>query len=294
MIFAPRPEFEIASRGRVLRLGADTLVMGIVNVTPDSFSDGMRFLEPEAAAAEALRQAEDGAAIVDIGGESTRPGSDDVPEEDEIRRVLPVIERLRSAGFPAWISIDTTKHEVARLALDAGADLLNDVSGLRFDPRLAALAAGHGVPMVLMHSRERPKTMQAAPRYDDLVAEVTAELRSSLAAAERAGVPASAVILDPGIGFAKTAAHSLEILGRLPELARLGRPLLVGPSRKSFLGAVLDRPVGGRLEGTLAAVALAAAAGAHIVRVHDVAEARRAVGVADAVRRAVGEGAAAC
>lgn len=260
--------------------------MGVVNVTPDSFSDGGRFLDPRRAVEEAFRQARDGAAIVDVGGESTRPGAEPVPAERETERVLPVVEALRAAGLPAWISVDTTKVEVARRALEAGADMINDISGLRFEPGLAALAAERGVPLVLMHSRGDPRTMQQDPRYTDLLGEVAAELRAALRTAAAHGLPPEGVVLDPGIGFAKTAEQNLALLVRLPELAALGRPLLVGTSRKSFIGRILDLPAEERLEGTLATVVLAAAAGAHMVRVHDVAPAWRALRVADALRAA--------
>jgi len=258
--------------------------MGVVNVTPDSFSDGGRFLDPRRAVEEAFRQARGGAAIVDVGGESTRPGSEPVGADAEMERILPVIGALRAEGFPSWISVDTTKVEVARAALEAGADMINDISGLRFEPALAALAAEHGVPLVLMHSRGRPQTMQKAPRYDDLLGEVAAELRAGIETAIAHGLAAERVVIDPGIGFAKTAEHNHALLVRLPELAALGRPILVGTSRKSFIGRILDAPADGRLEGTIATVVLAAAAGAHIVRVHDVAACRRALLVADALR----------
>jgi dihydropteroate synthase len=257
--------------------------MGIVNATPDSFSDGGRFLDTGAAVDRALRLAEEGADLVDVGGESTRPGAPPVPAEEEIRRVVPVIERLRARGYPLPISVDTAKGAVARAALAAGADLVNDVSALG-DPDLARACAGAGVPVVLMHMRGTPADMQSRAAYGDVVADVTRELADALARAEAAGVARERVVLDPGIGFAKTAEQSLELLARAGELRALGRPLLVGPSRKSFIGKVTGAAVGERLPGTLAAVAACVLAGVEILRVHDVAAARQAALVAAALR----------
>jgi dihydropteroate synthase len=260
--------------------------MGVVNVTPDSFSDGGRFADPDAAVARALRLAEEGADLVDLGGESTRPGAPPVPAEEELRRVLPVVERLRARGFALPISIDTSKAEVARAALRAGADLVNDVTGLR-DPALAEAVAEAGAPVVLMHMRGTPADMAERAVYGDVVAEVRAELEEALARAEAAGIPRDRTILDPGLGFAKTAEHSLVLLARLAQLGTLGRPLLVGPSRKSFIAkAGGGASVAERLPGTLAAVAAAVLAGAELVRVHDVAPARQAALVARAIRAA--------
>jgi dihydropteroate synthase len=274
--------YTLTLRGERCRLGERTLVMGVLNVTPDSFFDGGRFASPEAALAHGLHLFEAGADIVDVGGESTRPGSAPIAPEEEIRRVVPVLEGLRRRGA-GLLSIDTTKAEVAAAALDAGADLVNDVSGFRFDPGLARVAARRGVPAVAMHLRGRFATMHERPRYHDVMGEVVAELRESLALAEAAGLPRDRVIVDPGIGFAKDAEHSLEALQRLPELAVLDRPVVVGPSRKSFLGKVLDRPVGERLFGTAAAVAACVLGGAHLVRVHDVEEMVQVVKVCDAI-----------
>jgi len=261
-------------------------VIGVLNLTPDSFSDGGRFLEPDAAVGRALALAAEGADLLDVGGESTRPGSAPVAADEEIRRVVPVLERLRALGYPVPVSVDTTKAEVARAALAAGAVLVNDVRGL-VDPALAAVVAEAGVPVVLMHMRGTPRDMQARAVYRDVTAEVQDELGQALARAEQAGVARERTILDPGIGFAKTAEQSLELLARLPELHALGRPLLVGPSRKSFIGAVTGAPVEERLPGTLAAVAVAVRAGAAFIRVHDVAAARQAARVAAAIRDAV-------
>jgi dihydropteroate synthase len=263
--------------------GPGPFIMGIVNATPDSFSDGGRYLDPAAAVAHALRLAEEGADLVDLGGESTRPGAPPVAEDEEIRRVVPVVEALRARDFPLPISIDTSKAAVARAALAVGADLVNDVAGLA-DPALARVVAEAGVPVVLMHSRGTPADMQSRASYGDLVAEVRAELAEGLLRVAAAGVAPERVILDPGIGFAKTAEHGFELLARLDELRALGRPLLVGPSRKSFIGKVTGAPVGERLPGTLAAVTAAVLAGAELVRVHDVAATRQAAQVAAAIR----------
>lgn len=272
-----------------LRLGARLLegpgpfVMGIVNATPDSFSDGGRFLALADAVAAAERMAEEGAHLVDLGGESTRPGAPIVPVDEELRRVVPVVERLRSRGFRLPISIDTSKGEVAAAVLAAGADIINDVRAGE-DPALLRAVAASGLPVVLMHSRGLSADMQSRTRYVDVVADVVAELRTAIARAEAAGVAPDAIVVDPGIGFAKTAEQNLTLLGRLDALRALGRPLLVGPSRKSFIGKVTGAPVDARLPGTLAAVAACVLAGVEIVRVHDVPEARQAADVAAAIR----------
>jgi dihydropteroate synthase len=258
--------------------------MGVLNVTPDSFSDGGRYRSVARAVARAERMAEEGADLIDVGGESTRPGAAPVPLDEELRRVIPVIERVaRRCRLP--ISIDTTKAEVARRAIAAGATMVNDVTALRGDPEMAAVVADAGVPVVLMHMRGAPATMQRAPRYRSVMGELLRFFRERIAAAEAAGIDRRRIILDPGIGFGKTLRHNLEILQRLDVLARLGRPILVGPSRKAFLGRLLDLPVGKRLEGTAAAVAAAVLHGARVVRVHDVAAMARVVRVADAIRR---------
>ena len=269
-------------RGR-LDLSARVHVMGIVNVTPDSFSDGGSYASADAAADAAFAMLEEGADIVDVGGESTRPGADPVPEEEEMRRVVPVIERVR-ARTAAPVSVDTRRASVARAALEAGADIVNDVTALRDDPALGPLCAERECPVVLMHMKGDPRTMQKDPRYDDLLGEVRAFLEEAVARAEAAGVARSRTIIDPGIGFGKTVEHNLELVKRLDEVASLGRPVLVGASRKSFIGRTLgtDEPTD-RLEGTLAVTALAVARGARIVRVHDVRENVRAVRMAEAV-----------
>jgi dihydropteroate synthase len=262
--------------------------MGVLNVTPDSFSDGGRFHEAGAAIERGLQLFEEGADIVDVGGESTRPGSRPVDPDEERRRVVPVIEGLRSQGG-RFLSVDTTKAEVARAALDAGADLVNDVSGFRFDPAMAPLVAERRVPAVVMHMRGDFQDMHRESSYDDVMAEVRTELRDRLDCAQEAGVDRAQIIVDPGLGFAKDAGHSLEVLRRLPELQELDRPLLVGPSRKRFIGRALesaggpDLPVGERLMGTAAAVAACVLAGAHVVRVHDVREMVQVARVCDAI-----------
>jgi dihydropteroate synthase len=257
-------------------------VMGVLNITPDSFSDGgVHFGDPDAAAASARRMVEAGAAIVDLGGESTRPGADGIPLDEELRRVVPVLERLE--GVP--VSIDTAKAEVARQALALGAELVNDVTALRGDPELAGVVADSGAYLCLMHMRGEPRTMQRDPSYGDVAAEVTAFLEERLRAAVDAGVPEERICLDPGIGFGKTVEHNLELLRRLSVLGQLGRPLLVGVSRKSSLGRVLGEPraTRGTLAASLGAAVAAFGHGASIFRVHDVREHVEALTVAAAV-----------
>jgi dihydropteroate synthase len=280
--------------------------MGVLNVTPDSFFDGGRYVGADAAVAHGLALFEAGADVVDVGGESTRPvGAAGVDAAEERRRVVPAIRGLRARGAGV-LSVDTTKAEVAAAALDAGADVVNDVSGLRFDPAMGPLVAERNVPVVLMHLRGSFETMHRAPAYHDVMAEVAAELREALARAEHAGVRPEQTIVDPGLGFAKDARHTLEAIRRLPELAALGRPVLAGPSRKSFIGRVLgpggvggarsapplderarihfERAVDQRVFGTSGAVAACVLGGAHIVRVHDVREMVDVVRICDAIR----------
>jgi dihydropteroate synthase len=263
--------------------------MGVINVTPDSFSDGGQYLDPVRAAERGLELVEEGADILDIGGESTRPGAEPVPLEEEMRRVLPVLKALRAAS-PVLLSVDTTKPEIARAALDEGADIINDISAFRLDTRLLQYVAEAGAGLVLMHMKGTPRTMQVNPRYHDVVAEVRAFLDEKLTVARAYGVDPEAVILDPGIGFGKRLEDNLALLGGLPALASLGRPLLVGVSRKSFIGKILNALPQDRLEGTIAAAVMALAGGAHILRVHDVRAVKRAALVADAIL--AGEGAA--
>lgn len=261
-----------------------TFVMGIVNVTPDSFSDGGRFFDPEMAVSRGIEMVREGADIIDIGGESTRPGSDPVSIEDEQERVVPVIKRL-AAEVQTPISVDTRKHEVAEAALDVGASIVNDVTAGR-DPEMFRLVRGSGAGMVLMHMEGEPKTMQKSPRYDDVVREVHDYLDGRVQAAIEAGVSWDHLCVDPGLGFGKTTDHSLRLMKETDALLDLGRPVLVGPSRKSFIGDALGSEVGDRLEGTAGAVAYTVAKGAHIVRVHDVKELTRVVRVVDAIMRA--------
>jgi dihydropteroate synthase len=257
-------------------------IMGVVNVTPDSFSDGGTFEEPLAAVAHARRLAGEGAAIIDVGGESTRPGADPVPVGAELRRVLPVVEGVAELGLPLQISIDTMKSAVAEAALDAGASYVNDVTAFRHDPDLAALVADRGVDCCLMHMLGEPRTMQRDPRYDDVVSDVKAFLEARMAAAVAAGVAEERIHLDPGIGFGKTVAHNLELLRRLNELVDLGRPIVIGTSRKTFLGHLTGRDVTERVHGTTATCVLALERGARIFRVHDVAAVSDALIVAGA------------
>ncbi len=261
----------------------EPVVMGVVNVTPDSFSDGGEWLDPAAAIAHGRALVEQGAAILDIGGESTRPGAEPVGEAEELRRVVPVLEELADAG--ARLSIDTSKAAVAAAAIDAGATIVNDVSALRGDPRMAALIAQRGCHVCLMHMLGEPRTMQRDPRYGDVVGDVRAFLAERLEHAVAQGIDVERVWLDPGIGFGKTIDHNLELLARLEEIVALGRPVVVGTSRKSFLGTITGREPGDRVAATIATNVLALARGASVFRVHDVAEARDALLVAAATLR---------
>lgn len=263
---------------------ADPVIMGVVNVTPDSFSDGGAWLAPAAAIAHGRELVAQGAAILDIGGESTRPGSEPVWEDEELRRVLPVLEGLAGAG--ARLSIDTSKAAVAAAALDAGATIVNDVTALRGDAAMAGLVAERGCDLVLMHMLGEPRTMQSSPRYDDVVADVRAFLAERMQVALAHGIAVERIWLDPGIGFGKTIDHNLELLARLDELLCLGRPLVIGTSRKSFLGAIANgRGPAERLAGTIATNVLALTRGARVFRVHDVAEVYDALVAAAAVLR---------
>jgi len=257
-------------------------VMGVVNVTPDSFSDGGRYLDAAAAIAHGLELARQGAAILDIGGESTRPGALPVAAEEELRRVLPVISGLSSAGVDARLSIDTSKADVAAAALDAGATLVNDVTALRGDPALARLVAERGADCCLMHMLGSPRTMQRDPHYDDVVDDVERFLEERMAFAIAEGIGEERILLDPGIGFGKTVEHNLELLRRLEQIVALGRPVVIGTSRKSFLGKLTGREVDDRLAGTIATNVLAYERGARVFRVHDVGPIRDALAVAAA------------
>jgi len=270
--------------GGVLRLGETTRVMGVLNVTPDSFSDGGRVAGVDDAVAAAMRMAEAGAHLIDVGGESTRPRAAQVDVEEETLRVVPVIEAL-ARRLGVRISVDTRKAEVARRAIAAGADLVNDVSALA-DPDMTPLLARTNVPVILMHMRGTPATMQDDTAYADVVGEVADALAQRTARAVSGGIADARILVDPGIGFGKSAEGNLRILRSLTTLRRVGRPIVVGASRKSFVGAVLDLPVGERLEGSLAAAAIAAWQGAHVIRAHDVAATVRVVRMVDAIRNA--------
>ncbi len=262
-----------------------THIMGILNITPDSFSDGGLHFDASAARDHALRMIDDGADILDIGGESTRPGSDPVSLDEELRRTIPVIEAL-AGNIPIPVSIDTYKSKVAIRALEAGASIVNDISGMRFDPEMPDVISRFNVPVVIMHIKGTPKNMQVNPVYEALLPEITDYFRDSIRTAARSGIPGDQIILDPGIGFGKTFEHNLEILNKLDRLSILGKPLLVGPSRKAFLGKILGGlPPLQRLEGTAASVAISIIKGAHIVRVHDVKEMARVARVADAIKQ---------
>ncbi len=301
-----RRKFALTLPSTVLVLGERTLVMGVLNVTPDSFSDGGLFFDPSKAIERALEIERAGADLLDIGGESTRPGSEGTSAEEEVKRVQPVLEGLRGRlNIP--ISIDTQKAAVAEAAVAAGAELINDVSALRLDPALAGVARRHRLPLILMHMRGVPRTMQKRPFARNVLRDVLAGLRAAVARARTAGVFRAQIVLDPGIGFGKSFEQNFELLARLPELARLGYPLLLGTSRKAFIGAALARaratqtrgpagkhslegveplPASERLWGTAATVAASILQGAHIVRVHDVAEMLQVARITDAILRA--------
>lgn len=264
-------------------LGDRTLIMGVLNVTPDSFSDGGHFLDPHAAVAHALEMEKAGADLIDVGGESTRPGSKGVSVDEELSRVLPVLEGLRGT-LKIPISIDTSKSQVAKAAIQAGAAIVNDVTGLRADPGLAEVAMRHRLPLILMHMRGEPSTMHKGLFAKDVMKDVMAGFKRSVSAARKAGVPKSQIILDPGLGFGKSYEQNYELIARIPELAALGFPLLIGASRKSFVGKALGGATkGARAWGTAATVAAAALGGAHMVRVHDVEHMVQVARVADAI-----------
>jgi dihydropteroate synthase len=268
-------------------LSRKTLLMGILNVTPDSFSDGGTYYDIEKAVRHAHDMVHDGADIIDIGGESTRPGSEAVSLEEELGRVIPVIEKL-SGTIPVPLSIDTYKSEIAQKALDAGATVVNDISGLRFDPDMAKVVANNQVPVIVMHIKGTPKDMQANPVYGNLIEEIIEYLEESSGIAEEAGVSPDKIIIDPGIGFGKTFEDNLEIIQRVSEFERLGKPILIGPSRKAFIGKILgDAPPMERVEGTAAAIAVSIMNGANIIRVHDVKEMSRVAAVVDAIKSGV-------
>lgn len=259
--------------------------MGVLNVTPDSFSDGGLHFDKSSAVERALRMVDEGADIIDVGGESTRPGSDPVSPEEEIGRTVPVIETI-AKKITCPISIDTYRAEVATRALDAGASIVNDISGMRFDPLMPEVVSSHKVPVVIMHMQGTPKIMQTNPNYGALIPEILGFFRERLEFATTSGIREDLIAIDPGIGFGKTFEHNLSLLNNLPEFTKLGRPIVVGPSRKAFLGRLLDGAAPGeRIEGTAAAVAISIMKGADIVRVHDVKEIARVARIADAIKR---------
>jgi dihydropteroate synthase len=276
-----------------LDFGRRTLIMGVLNVTPDSFSDGGKFFSLDGAVAQGYKLFEDGADILDIGGESTRPFSDPVSEEEEIQRVVPVIEKL-SKRIPIPISIDTTKAGVAEQAVKAGASMINDVSSLRFDPKMASVVVDYAVPVILMHMLGNPKTMQIEPTYDDLIGEIKAFFENAIDLAENKGISRSKIIIDPGIGFGKTVGHNLLLIQRLHEFKTLEVPIIIGTSRKAFIRNLLKDNTGEEVNadaaiverGTQASVAAAILNGAHIVRVHNVANTRTTVTITDAIKNA--------
>jgi dihydropteroate synthase len=280
-----KTQHTIRCRKKTFKLGKKTLLMGVLNVTPDSFSDGGLYFHREKAIAHGLKMVEEGADFIDIGGESTRPGSKSLGLEEELHRVIPVIESLvKEVDVP--VSIDTYKSTVAQKAIEAGAEMINDISGLHFDPELAQVAAKEDVPLVLMHIRGSPETMQKDVHYESLLSEILQDLKESIRRAESAGLDPGQIIVDPGIGFGKTVEDNLIILKNLKEFRILGKPLLLGTSRKSFIGKILNAEVTERLEGTLSSIAIGVLNGAHIIRCHDVLQAKRAIAVADAIRLA--------
>ena len=262
----------------------ETLVMGIVNVTPDSFSDGGKFFSPEVAISHASKLITQGADIIDIGGESTRPGAEQVSESEELKRVIPVIEKIRTDNPTILISIDTTKASVAKHAVEAGADIINDVSGLSFDNNMIGIVENLNIPVVIMHMKGNPQNMQLNPKYKDIVNEIIDFFKMKIKIAIQSGINRSMIILDPGIGFGKTVEHNFELLSRLNEFNVLELPIMIGPSRKSFIGITLDLPPEDRVEGTAAAVSAGVMNGASIVRVHDVKSMKRVVRIIEKVR----------
>ena len=262
----------------------ETLVMGIVNVTPDSFSDGGKFFLPEVAISHASKLITQGADIIDIGGESTRPGAEQVSESEELKRVIPVIEKIRIDNPTILISIDTTKASVAKHAIEAGADIINDVSGFSFDNNMIGIVESFNIPVVIMHMKGNPQNMQLNPKYKDIVNEILDFFKMKIKIAIQSGINRSMIILDPGIGFGKTVEHNFELLSRLNEFNVLELPIMIGPSRKSFIGITLDLPPEDRVEGTAAAVSAGVMNGASIVRVHDVKSMKRVVRIIEKVK----------
>ena len=282
-----RKKFTLRARDRALELGGRTLLMGILNVTPDSFSDKGLYLELKAAVDRAWQIADEGADILDIGGESTRPGSLGVSPEEELRRILPILESLDSGPrYPIPISVDTSKAEVAKASFERGASIINDIASLQKDPGIGFEAAKCGAALILMHMRGEPKNMQAIPPSDDILRDIDIWAQEAVARAQSSGVSSDKIVLDPGIGFGKTAAQNFEILRNLDRLAVAGFPILVGTSRKSFIGSIIKKPASELVLGTGATVAASILYGAHIVRVHDVAAMREVADVTDAIVKA--------
>ncbi len=277
-------EYFLKFRNRRLNLSSRTHLMGVLNVTPDSFSDGGRFYKLDEAIKQGVSLAEEGADIIDVGGESTRPGSEPVPIEEELKRVIPVIEELaKRTDVP--ISIDTYKSKVAKEALDSGAQMVNDISALRFDPEMKNVVAYYKIPVALMHIQGTPRNMQENPFYENLIEEIKDYLKESIKIAKNAGIDEDKIIIDPGIGFGKTLEDNLKIIKKLKEFCSLDKPLLIGVSRKSFIGKILDIPVEERLEGSLAALTVCIMSGANVLRVHDVKESKRVARLVDAILR---------
>jgi len=275
----------IRYQGKTLDFSRGSLLMGVLNVTPDSFYDGGRYLDPERALDRALKLIEEGADILDVGGASTRPGSDRVSDEEQMKRVLPVIRAIRRR-WDGWISVDTYSATVARASVGEGADMINDISAGSMDPDMSGVVARTGVPVILMHMKDTPKVMQQNPSYESLLSDILGALEESMRTWEAAGVDLGKMLVDPGIGFGKTVEQNLRILRNLEELKILGRPIVLGTSRKSFIGSILGQEVEDRLRGTLATLAVSAMKGAHVFRVHDVAEARDTLSLVQAIRKA--------
>jgi dihydropteroate synthase len=277
-----RKEYIIQANGKSYILGRRTWIMGILNVTPDSFSDGGLYFKKEKAIEHGLRLISEGADIVDVGGESTRPGSDPIPVEEELRRILPVISGLRK-HTKSLISVDTSKSEVALAAIQEGADIINDISAFRNDPKMISVAIKTGAPVILMHMKGTPKTMQRKPRYENVLVEIKSFLEKKIESAVANGMNREKIIIDPGIGFGKRFEDNLTLIRNLNDFATLDQPILVGISRKSFIGKILDLPPGEREEGTLASAIISVIQGAHILRVHEVAPVKRAILVAETI-----------
>jgi len=257
--------------------------MGILNITPDSFSDGGKYFSSSRAVDRAFEMVDNGADIIDIGGESTRPGSDFISKEEELQRIVPVIQEIRNQDSEILISIDTYKSDVAEIAIDLGADIVNDISGLTFDQNMSTFLSGKDIPIIIMHINGRPKTMQNNPIYNDLLGDITNFFKKQIIFAEMKGILRNNIILDPGIGFGKTFNHNLKIINNLKDLCNLGHPIMVGTSRKAFIGDILDSPPEDRVEGTIASVVASVINGANIVRVHDVREIKKAIKVTEKI-----------